>query len=236
MFIIFDNIEALWFYHMSLIWSCYWYHLLYTRLSCLFYLIAQSYGLKKKKNLFIFLILLGNIPRSLCCAIHIIFSIVICKTNKKTTVSYFIATIKNSRISANTADLHCEATAFGLCYSSQVIVQKPNKDKHPPLEPCPEQHACWEVEAMLKEGRTVELLHSSNFCIFSNWRLKFMLDIVKFISLVSFFNRIDFPQLLLVFKSQCFSYPSFNVSLLWIIFYLTALYFTSLNCQLFSIL
>lgn len=222
---------------MSLVWSCYWYHLLYTRLSCLFYLIAQSYGFKKKEFIYFLNSLREYTPLTLLCYTYNIFNSYICKTKKKSTVSYFIATVKNSRISANIAYLDCEVTAFGLCYSSQVTVQKPNKDKHPPLEPCPEQHACWEAEATLKEGRTVELFHSSNFCIFSNWMLKFMSDTVKFISQVSFFKRIeDFLQLLLVFKSQCFSYSSFNVSLLWITFYLTALHFTSLNCQLFSIL
>ena len=96
--------------------------MLYTRSSCLFYLIAQSYGFIK--IIYFLKILLGNIPHSLCCAICITFSIDVTfvKQKKKIILLYFIATLKNSRISANAAYLDCEVTAFGLCYCSQVTV------------------------------------------------------------------------------------------------------------------
>ena len=52
---------------------------------------------------------------------------------------------------------------------------------------CSGHHICWVAEAICKKKKKiVELLYSSVFCIFSNWKLKFILDIVKFISQVFF--------------------------------------------------
>ena len=76
-----------------------------------------------KNNLFFKNSLREYTPLTLLCYTYNIFNkCYICKTKKKITLLYFIATLKNSRISANAAYLDCEVTAFGLCYCSQVRV------------------------------------------------------------------------------------------------------------------
>lgn len=87
-----------------------------------------------------------------------------------------------------------------------------------------------------KEAKTQSYCIHFLFCIFSNWGIKFISDIVK--SASQFFFKSgekSFLHLLLMFKFKSCYFPksSLNYSLSCIIFYFAGKYFPFPNCQYF---